>query len=101
MLQLKLAKHAEKIEEIFKNHQPPKEGVSQATESGPFSVSLDNLDRILNDLAYLTGLTIYTWDELRIKMHDKKRFKPEMINAIAHHFWRKDQNNIAMQKGLA
>jgi len=28
MLQLKLAKHAEKIEEIFKNYQPPKESTS-------------------------------------------------------------------------
>ena len=100
MLQLKIAKHTEKIEEIFKNYQPAKEGASQATETGPFTISLENMDKILKDLAYLTGLTISTFDEYKVNSHDKKKFKPDMVNAITHFFWLKNQRGIAMAKGM-
>jgi len=58
------------------------------------------MEMILKDLAYLTGITISTFDEYKVQSHDKKRFKADMVNAVAHYFWSKDQKGKAMTKNL-
>jgi hypothetical protein len=60
MLALKLQKHGEAVEDIFRNYLDGPESESNAGD-GPFNVSLAHIPKILKDLAYLTGLTLSTY----------------------------------------
>jgi len=66
-LVLKFDKHAEKIKEIFEKYwerreEDLKEEKSELT-SANYSVKLKNIPNILDDIAYLTGISIMSFNE--------------------------------------
>lgn len=90
MIGMKLAKHGERLEEIFFNHRVgfnDSDLPKTADESGPFRVSLNRMPRVMHDIAYLLGIVAFTFYDHKTQNVNRKATKPEITEQLVKYLW--------------